>query len=704
MRLTSALLAAPLIAAPLAAQRRPPAELERLLAAPMAQELAAAPTGGGVAWVLNERGARNVWVALPPDYRGRRLTSHVADDGQELAGLEWAPDGKALYYVRGGGANRAGESPNPASDPAGVEQAIWRVALAGGEPAKVAAGSNGTVSPRGDVVAFTRRGQIWSAPADGSKEPTQLVHARGTARALRWSPDGGRLAFVSDRGDHSFVGVYDLAAKALRWLAPAVDSDDQPAWSLDGRRLAFIRVPARTTVELFVPVRSAHPWSIMVADAASGEVRTIWQADAGDGSAFREIVADNQLFWGDGDRIVFPWEKDGWTHLYSVSAAGGRATLLTPGEFEVEYAGLTADRREVLYNSNQGDIDRRDVWRVPVGGGRAPAAVTSGPMIEWAPALLSDGRTVALLRSGPRATAHAALLAPGAREPRPLAPETVPDEWPAGSLVEPEAVVLTAADGMPLHAQLFRPRGIGAGERRPAVIFLHGGSRRQMLLGYHYGGYYHNAYAFNQYLASKGYVVLSVNFRSGIGYGMRFREALSYGAAGASEFNDVLGAGLYLKGRPDVDAARIGLWGGSYGGYLTAMGLARASDLFAAGVDVHGVHDWNVGIRTFVPSYNKLEDPERMRLAFQSSPMAHLDGWRSPVLVIHGDDDRNVSFAETVALVEKLRERRVEVEQLVFPDEVHSFLLHRNWVAAYAAAAEFFDRRLGRRQAAAATR
>ena len=113
-----------------------------------------------------------------------------------------------------------------------------------------------------------------------------------------------------------------------------------------------------------------------------------------------------------------------------------------------------------------------------------------------------------------------------------------------------------------------------------------------MLLGWHYMYYYNNAYAMNQYLASRGYVVLSVNYRSGIGYGMKFREALNYGAGGASEFNDVLGAGLFLKSRPDVDPARIGLWGGSYGGYLTALGLARASDLFAAGVDMHGVHDW----------------------------------------------------------------------------------------------------------------
>src|SRR3954470_17550367 len=138
----------------------------------------------------------------------------------------------------------------------------------------------------------------------------------------------------------------------------------------------------------------------------------------------------------------------------------------------------------------------------------------------------------------------------------------------------------------------------------------------------------------NQYLASRGYVVLSVNYRSGTGYGMAFREAPAQGATGASEFNDVLGAGLYLRSRPDVDPGRIGLWGGSYGGFLTALGLARASNLFAAGVDFHGVHDLNLEINNFVPAYEPEKRLDVARVAFQSSPMAYVSSWKSPVLLI----------------------------------------------------------------------
>jgi dipeptidyl aminopeptidase/acylaminoacyl peptidase len=277
---------------------------------------------------------------------------------------------------------------------------------------------------------------------------------------------------------------------------------------------------------------------------------------------------------------------------------------------------------------------------------------------------------------------------------RALAPSSLPADFPSESLVEPEPVVFSASDGMRIHAQLFRPMSRRPGERHKAAIFFHGGSRRQMLRGWHYMYYYHNSYAMNQYLASRGYVVLSVNYRSGIGYGLDFREALDYGANGASEFRDVVGAGLYLRGRDDVDPDRIALWGGSYGGYLTALGLARASDLFAAGVDVHGVHDWNVVIRNFVPSYQAEKHAELARRAFESSPMASISTWRSPVLLIHGDDDRNVPFSESVDLAESLARAGVEYEELVFPDDVHDFLLHKNWLAALEASFDFLERKL----------
>ncbi len=347
--------------------------IDTLMATPFPTDLVAAPAAGRLAWVSSQSGVHNVLVADPapgsaatrgmPDHKWRAVTSYTGDHGLWITELAWTSDAKMLVYVRGDGANRQGESPNPAQLQDGTDQAVFAVAVDGGAPRRLGAGSGPAVSPQGQRVAWVARGQIWGVDLSSSADqPAQLVNSRGSASGLVWSPDGTMLAFTSGRGTHSFI--------------------------------------------------------------------------------------------------------------------------------------------------------------------------------------------------------------------------------------------------------------------------------------------------------------------------------------------DVMGAGLYLKGRADVDPARIGLWGGSYGGYLTAMGLSRASDLFAAGVDFHGVHDWNQGIRTFVPDYNVLDDPDFSRRAFAASPMATVDGWKSPVLLIHGDDDRNVSFIESIDLIVALRKRNVEVEQLVFPDEVHNFLRHQNWVRGYQAAAEFFNRRL----------
>src|SRR3989442_1510398 len=158
-------------------------------------------------------------------------------------------------------------------------------------------GHSPVVSPKGDRVAFLKQGQVWWVPLADSAKPEQLVHARGTAQALRWSPDGAKLAFASGRGDHGFIGVYDVAAKTLRFLDPSVDRDEEPVWSPDGAQIAFIRIPAAEPTLPFTPRRAAPPWSIRVADVATGRGREVWKADAGRGSAFREIVAENQLLW-----------------------------------------------------------------------------------------------------------------------------------------------------------------------------------------------------------------------------------------------------------------------------------------------------------------------------------------------------------------------------------------------------------------------
>jgi dipeptidyl aminopeptidase/acylaminoacyl peptidase len=668
--------------------------LEQVLSAPFPTELTAAPGGRAIAWIMNERGARNVWYAAAPDFKGVRLTSWAADDGQDLAQLRFTADGKSLVFARGGDFEYPAQpDPNPASDPAGVEQDIWIVSP-GGQPRKIAQGNSPALSA--SRMAFLRNGQVWIASLDGTSQPGQLIPTRVgvTAADLIWSPDGAKLAFTSNRGDHSFIEVYDFAAKAVGYMDPSVDHDSDPVWSGDGKAIAFIRAFQGGGEAGRGPKRSSsQPWSIRTANVADGTGRQIWRAEPGPGSVFHSMVADRQLLRGGGDRIVFPWENDGWQHLYSLPLKGGAVAALTPGDFEVEYVSLSEDGKDVVFASNQNDIDRRHVWHVDLGGG-PPRPVTGGQGLEWSPVAIVDG--FAYLRSDARRPAHAAVQIGG--KERDLAPESIPADFPAAALVAPQQVVYSSPDGMSIHGQLFLPADLKPGEKRAALVFLHGGSRRQMLLGWHSMDYYNNAYGMNQYLANQGYIVLAINYRSGIGYGLNFREALNYGAWGASEFSDVEGAGLYLRGRGDVDASRIGLWGGSYGGYLTALGLARASDLFKAGVDFHGVHDWNVEHPVIAPLAGTVDTAaareNAVHVAFESSPLASMKTWRSPVLLIHGDDDRNVTFSETVNLVAALRAQGVYFEQLIIPDEIHTFLRHASWLRAYQAAADFLKRKL----------
>ncbi len=665
--------------------------IEQIMNAPFATSIIASPTGAKVAWLLNDNGQRNIWVASAPDWKGRKITSFNQDDGQEIDEVTWAHDGSFLLFTRGGDFEMGRESPNPGVMLTKPDQSIWRVALDGTPAKKLAEGNSAAISPKQDIVAYLKAGQIWTMKPSGDGAviaATQL----GSVSHLVWSPDGSRLAFVSTRHEHSFIGIFDPAAKTIHYMDPSVDRDQSPTWSPDGTHIAYVRIAAMSRLVSFGPEREGQPWSIRVSDCQTGQGTEIFHADKGVGSVFSGIVAQSQLFWSGNGKIVFPWEKTGWRHLYSVSATGGTPTEITPGEGEVEHVAMSPGSNKIYFSANFQDIDRRHVWFVDMNTNQAPVAVTQGEEIEYEPAPTADGAAVLLLASSYNQKAHAALvLASGGTKA--LAPETVPASFPAASLVKPQQVILSASDGLTIHAQLFLPPD-GSATRHPALLFFHGGSRRQMLLGYHYMFYYSNAYSLNQYFASRGYVVLSVNYRSGIGYGMNFREALNYGATGASEFNDVTGAALYLKSRADVDPSRIGLWGGSYGGYLTALGLARASDLFAAGVDFHGVHDWNEVIENFNPSYNPQKRADAAKLAFDSSPLASVDTWRSPVLLIHGDDDRNVPFSETVHLVEALRKQGVYFEELIFPNEIHDFLLQRDWVKGYEAAADFFERKL----------
>ena len=678
------------------------------MSSPFPNELVAATHGSRVAWVFNAKGVRNVWVADGPDFvhTARPVTHYRADDGQPIASLRLTPDGKTVIYALGSELNDAQESANPESWTKGAKQQVFALEVDAKDKAATPRllGDMGCpeeecediqISPDSKWVVWSAKKKLWLASIDGEQQAKELASVRGAAVQPKWSPDGRHIAFVSQRDGHSFVAIYDFDGSSIRYVLPSVDKDSMLRWSPDGKSIVFVRTAGDEQKLPLIPVRP-EPWSLWIADATTGAGRLLWRSGRQLQDSLPGLTEDGSLKFAADGRVVFASEQDGRNHLYSISAAGSDATPLTPGDFDVEDVTLSADKAWVIYSSNQDDVDRRHLWRVPVSGGAPQQALTGGETMEWSPVETGDGQSVLCL--GSTATSPAMPYEVTAKGREMIAKQALPSDFPSASLVTPKQVIFQSEDGVTLHGQLFLPRN--ANGKSPGLVFTHGGPIRQMMLGFHYMDYYHNAYAENQYLASRGYAVLSVNYRLGVMYGRAFREAPNTVWRGAAEYKDVVAAGRYLQTLPEVDSDKIGLWGGSYGGFLTAMGLARNSDLFKAGVDFHGVHDWSVFL-TERPYFGNLalrppDTDAAIKLAWESSPDAYVSTWKSPVLLIHGDDDRNVPFSQTVDLVQRLRAQHVPFEQLILPDEIHGFLRSKDWVRGYAATADFFDRTLKR--------
>jgi dipeptidyl aminopeptidase/acylaminoacyl peptidase len=657
--------------------------IEEVMQAPYPSSLVASAKGNAVAWVFDTRGCRNVWVAQGA--HARQITPYTLDDGFDIGDLAWSADENLLAYVRGGSieddqpanVNNSPEGPAP--------REVWVISTSGGAPRKLGTGHSPSFSPDGTRLVFADKGRIMTAAPDGASAATPLIVDQGRIASMTFSPDGKKLAFVSARKEHSLVGVFDLAARTITWLSPSLDHDTSPAFSASGTEVAFIRIPSEKN-PAFVSHRAGQPWSIWVADAASGAGRRVWVADEGVGSVFASTLAQKNLLWNSNDELVFPWEKTGWLQLYAIPARGGALRPITHGQFEIVHMVLSPDRRRLIYSSNE-DIDRMHVWSVDFKGGGQPTLASKDRAIEDYPQISGDG-TVFALQSDATKPLQPVVLA-GARW-QPLAAEGVA-AFPSAKLVAPEAVTYAAKDGQLVHAQLFLPRDAGGAKPHPAIMFFHGGPRRQMLLGFNPMGAYNWMYALNQHFVSEGYIVISVNYRGGIGYGLDYREAKDFGPDGGSELNDLLGTVTYLQGRKDIDARRVGIWGASYGGLMTALGLARASKDIAVGVDYAGVYNWDSMLASLgVP----VEPGDATKRGFDSSPIATIDQWHSPVLVVQADDDRNVPLQQSVELIEDLRLHHVDHDEIMIPNEIHDLAHYSNWIALFKATDAYLNRHL----------
>lgn len=664
--------------------------LEELLATPYIDHVVGAPNLDRIAFTVNAEGKRNVYVADGPTYACRKLTTFDADEAQEITSLSFSEDGRWLVFVRGGdhGGNSAAVATNSASLVTRTRIQVYTLSIEDKKLYKIGVGDFPQFRPNSQEITYVSGGQVYISPINKVAAGKVLFRAAGAPGNLDWNADGTQLTFVSRRSSHSFIGVFEFGAKAIRWIHPAFHTDSNPIWSPDGQKIAFVRRDAGGGPVDSLTTNVRPSWSIQLADLKSGELREIYRSADNKEDGYPWVGGQANLHWGNADYLTFISYKDGWPHLYRAAINTGAIQQLTKGDYEV--TDLAYGPHAILYSANTGtddkDIDRSHIGEVDLVSGDH-RMLTQGDGIETRPFYFQENKKIGFVSSTVQQAPLPQVYTVESNSFTKVGVSEFGKEQQ--TFVQPEQVKLRAKDGQVFHAQYFKPKDTK--DKKPALLYIHGGPRRQMLLGWHHRDYYFYDYALVQYFVNQGFAVLSVNYRTGTGYGFDFQHPDHAGALGASEYQDIVASGEWLQKQQDIDANRIGVFGGSYGGFLTAMALGKNSDIFKVGVDIHGVHNRQKSQNQAKPAPDFEKAAE---LAWQSSPSKYVESWTSPVLLIHGDDDKNVGFGHSIDLYKRLAKKGVETEVLVFPDENHHWLYFRNQVRAKEATADFLIRKL----------
>lgn len=644
-----------------------------------------ASANGSVAWLVRQGDTTSVMLSKGGRFAPVRLTSRSDADGQPITDVRLSPDGRFVAFQTG--ASFGAHVHNPAGLLEPPRLRLWLMeAQSGAQPIEVGDGTSAAFPPAGDRLLFERGGHLWSFDLKDRQETKRLIKGGGAFSDSAWASDGS-LIFVQDRGGYGFLGRLSPGSDRIEWLVTGVDRLVSPTISPDGKRVAFLRFDGRRHGQAYDQTE-AEPFAIDVLTLDDRRVRTLW-ATREQGRPFSLEDPDSGLRWTSDDQLAFYSEHDGWARLYRISARGGAAQALTPAGCEVAESEAVGRALFVIHNCR--DLNTRQISLFnPETGAETPLQLAD-PVLARATAV---GNRIAFVGGNADEPPLLRLFDPQTRKV--VGRESAKDYGYTYRFAAPAPtnVRVTAADDGRVPAQLFLP---GKSGKHPALVYVHGGPQRQMFAGFHYLSYYANDFAINRHLAEQGYAVLSINYRSGIGYGRAFREAPGRGWRGASEYADVAAAGRWLAARGDVDPRRIGIWGGSYGGLLTGQALARNSDLFKAGVAIHGVFDWSwpsPKAGHLNPSgFFGVGDGDRAT-ARSASPVGAVAGWRSPLLLISGDDDMNVDVAETVDLAQRLRERGVDVDTLILAGEPHDFVRHQSWFSLSSAISRFFGEKL----------
>jgi dipeptidyl aminopeptidase/acylaminoacyl peptidase len=429
-------------------------------------------------------------------------------------------------------------------------------------------------------------------------------------------------------------------------------------------------------------------------DPESGKTRVL---DAlHDAAWVREIGGRDDPSFGwlpDQQHLWFLSERDGWMHLYSLDATAERpaARQLTQGPWEIDSVSLSPDKTKFYITSTEAHPGERQIYAMPIDGGTRTrlTSMTGRSAGDVSP----DDRTFGIIYSYSTKPPEVYVM-PNAPSAAAQQVTTTPTgEWRSHKWADPQLITYKTRDGVDVYARLITPEMVGA--RRdpaaPAVVFVHGAGYLQN--AHKYWSSYYREYMFNNLLASRGYVVLDPDYRASSGYGRDWRTAI-YRHMGGRDLDDVVDGAKYLVEAHKVNAKRIGIYGGSYGGFITLMAMFTSPDTFAAGAALRPVTDWSHYNHGYTS--NILNEPQADAEAYRkSSPMYFAEGLKGALLICHGMVDTNVLFQDSVRLVQRLIElRKTNWSVAPFPVENHGFEEETSWADEYKRILNLFDEHL----------
>jgi len=501
-----------------------------------------------------------------------------------------------------------------------------------------------------------------------------------------------RLAILSRKTGKSVWASSDFAGPA------------PPQGKKEGEKKPDDEKDALRDVRWSLPVFSrSGAWAVASARSADNKDRWLVLLDPETGAsrvldhvhddAWVRDESDGLDFLPDDRRIWFLSERDGWMHLYTldVSRPGAEAAPLTSGRWEVTQAERSPDRRKIYFASTEAGPAERHVYTVPVDGGPR-TRLTTAPGASEAKAS-PDEKTLALVHSEANQPPDVYLAPnrpPG--EPRRITTSSS-EEWRSYPWLAPPLVTYKARDGAEVTARLYTPEMVGAKRDplAPGVVFVHGAGYLQN--AHRYWSSYYREYMFHHLLASRGYVVLDPDYRGSAGYGRDWRVGI-YRHMGGHDLEDVVDGARYLAAEQHVDPRRIGVYGGSYGGFITLMAMFTTPDVFAAGAALRPVTDWAHYNHAYTSSI--LNEPPRDPEAYRrSSPIYFAEGLKGALLICHGMVDTNVHFQDSVRLAQRLIELRKENWELAaYPVENHAFEEETSWADEYKRILSLFEQNL----------